>query len=89
LSISALIPQLRLRLIRCQIQAHQLRNGSRHDVGCCQQHGIGGMHIPAGHAVRLVADQAGDCRLVVAEIGGKTGEAMAQHMGGVCLLADH
>ena len=45
-----------------------------------KQHGIGGMHVPAGDAVRLVAEQAGDGRLVVAKIGRKTGEAVAQHM---------
>ena len=38
------------------------------------------MHVPAGDAVGLVAEQAGDRRLVIAEIGGKTGEAVAQHM---------
>ena len=34
------------------------------------------MHVPAGDAVRLVAEQKGRGRLVVAQIGGKTGEAM-------------
>ena len=38
------------------------------------------MHVSAGYAVRLVAEQAGDGRLVVTEISGKTGEAVAQHM---------
>ena len=51
-----------LRLIR----RHQLHGGIRHGIGCCQQHGIGGMDVPAGDAVRLVAEQAGDGRLVVA-----------------------
>jgi hypothetical protein len=74
-----LLPQLELRLIR----RHQLHGGIRHGIGCCHQHGIGRMDLPAGDAVRLVAEQAGDGRLVEAEIGGKTGEAMAQHMGGV------
>ena len=31
-------------------------------------------------AVRLVAEQAGDGRLVITQVGGKTGEAVAQHM---------
>ena len=60
--------------------SHQPHGGIGHGIGCCQQHGIGGMHVPAGDAVRLVAEQAGDGRLVIAEIGGKTGEAVAQHM---------
>ena len=34
----------------------------------------------AGDRVCLVAKQAGDRRLVIAKIGGKTGEAVAQHM---------
>ena len=38
------------------------------------------MDVPAGDAVGLVAEQAGDGRLAIAEIGRKTGEAMAQHM---------
>ena len=38
------------------------------------------MDVPAGDAVRLVAEQAGDGRLVIAQIGGETGEAMAEHM---------
>ena len=39
------------------------------------------MHVSGGDAVRLVAEQAGDRRLVEAEVGGETGEAVAQHMG--------
>ena len=39
------------------------------------------MDVPAGDRVRLVPEQGGDRRLVVAEIGGETGKAMAQHMG--------
>ena len=35
-----------------------------------------GNTVPAGDAVNLVADQAGDGRLVIAEIGDKTGEAV-------------
>ena len=76
------MPQLGLRLIECQIGLlYQLHGGICHGIRCCQQHGIGGMHVSAGDAVRLVAEQAGDGRLVVAKIGGKTGEAVAQHMG--------
>jgi hypothetical protein len=36
---------------------------------------IGGMDVPAGDAVRLVAEQAGDGRLVSAKIGGETPSA--------------
>ena len=35
----------------------QLHGGIRHGIGCGQQHGIGGMDVPAGDAVRLVAEQ--------------------------------
>src|ERR1700722_2162520 len=63
-----LIPQLGLRLIR----RHQLHGG----IG----HGIGGMHVPAGDRMGLVAEQAGDGRLAIAEIGGKTGKAVAHHV---------
>jgi hypothetical protein len=34
----------------------------------------------AGDTVRIVAEQAGDGLLVVANISGETGEAMAQHV---------
>jgi hypothetical protein len=37
--------------------------------GCRQQHSVGGMHVPAGDAERLVPEQRGNGRLVVAEIG--------------------
>ena len=70
------MPQLGLRLIR----GHQLHGGIGHSIGCRQQHGIGGMHVPTGDAVRLMAEQAGDGRLVIADIGAQTGEAVAQHM---------
>jgi hypothetical protein len=62
------------------IFAHQLHGGIGHGIRCCQQHGIGGMLVPAGDAVRLVAEQGCDGRLAVPEISGKTGEAVAQHM---------
>jgi hypothetical protein len=38
-------------------------------------------HVSAGDAVRLVAEQAGDGRLVITQIGGKTGEAVTQDVG--------
>jgi len=45
------------------------------DINC-----RGGMHVPARVAVYLGAEQAGNDRLVVAKIGGKTGKAVAQRM---------
>jgi hypothetical protein len=48
-----LIPQLELRLIRL----HQLHGGIGDGIGCRQQHGIGGVQIPVGYGVDLVADR--------------------------------
>jgi hypothetical protein len=36
------------------IFAQRLHSGIRHGVGCRQQHGVCGMHVPAGDAVCLV-----------------------------------
>ena len=60
---------------------HQLHGGIRDGIGCGQQHGIGGMDVPAGDAVRLVAEQGCDRRLVIAQIGTKTGAPVPEHMG--------
>ena len=51
--------QLGLRLIR-RYQLH----GIGHGIGCGNQHDVGGMHIPAGDAVGLVAEQRCDGRCV-------------------------
>ena len=48
-SISGLIPQLGLRLIR-----------TRHGNGCCRQYPIGEADVPAGDAVCHVQEEAGD-----------------------------
>jgi hypothetical protein len=62
------------------IRRHQLHGGICHGIGCCHEHDIGGMDVPASDAVHLVAEPSGDRRLVVAKIGRETGEAVAQHM---------
>ena len=51
-----------------------------HGVGCCEHDGIDGMDVSAGDRARHMPQQAGDCRLVIAEVSGETGEAVAQHM---------
>jgi hypothetical protein len=63
------------------IQRHQRHNGVCDGIGCGQQHIVGGMHVPTGDAVRLVAEQSDNGRRVIADISSVTGEAMAQHMG--------
>jgi hypothetical protein len=61
---------------RQKSEAISVMEAAAHGIGCCQQYAIGGLDAPAGDAVRRVPEKAGDRRLVVAEVGGKTGEAV-------------